>query len=157
MDVGVRETTPGDEGRLAELAAEAVAEQAEGRGGSIWARREAVRSPEGDTLRLVGTIDDAVVGFANVGTETLADGALLGVVTSIYVEPEARAVSVGEVMLDEVLAWCQGMGCVGVDAHALPGNRDTKNFFETFGMTARLIVVHRSLEPERHPERGTQP
>ena len=146
MDVAVREATPEDEGRLRDLAAEAVAEQAEGRGGSIWKRREAVRVPESDTLRLVGTIDDAVVGFANVGTETLADGALLGVVTSIYVEPEARAVSVGEVMLDEVLAWCQGKGCIGVDAHALPGNRDTKNFFETFGMTARLIVVHRALE-----------
>lgn len=156
MDVAVRVATPDDEGRLAELSAEAIAEQAEGRGGSIWARREAVREPDGDTLQLVGTIDDAVVGFANVGTETLADGARLGILTSIYVEPEARAVSVGEVMLDEVLAWCQDKGCVGVDAHALPGNRDTKNFFETFGMTARLIVVHRSLEPVALPEREAQ-
>jgi GNAT superfamily N-acetyltransferase len=145
VEVAVRPATPDDATRVAQLVAEAVAEQADGRGGSIWARREAVREPEGDTLHLVGTIDDTIVGFANVGTETLADDALLGVVTSIYVEPGARAVSVGEVMLDEVLEWCKEKGCVGVDAHALPGNRDTKNFFETFGMTARLIVVHRAL------------
>jgi hypothetical protein len=30
---------------------------------------------------------------------------------------------------------------------ALPGNRATKNFFETFGRTARAIVVHRTLNP----------
>jgi GNAT superfamily N-acetyltransferase len=145
VDVGVRPATPEDAARLAELTAEAIAEQADGRGGSIWARREGVREPGGDTLDLVGTIDGAVVGFARVGTESLADGALLGVLTGIYVEPLARGVSVGEVMLDEVLAWCKDRGCVGVDAHALPGNRDTKNFFETFGMTARLIVMHRAL------------
>jgi hypothetical protein len=48
-------------------------------------------------------------------------------------------------MLDAVIAWCTERGCTGIDAHALPGNRDTKNFFETFGFTARLLVVHRSL------------
>lgn len=147
MEIGVRPARVEDAPRLAQLTADAIAEQAEGRGGSIWSRREAVREPSGETLQLVGTIDDAVVGFAAVGTEPLADGAILGVVTAIFVEPPARGVSVGEVLLDAILAWCRGQGCVGVDAHALPGNRDTKNFFETFGMTARLIVVHRSLEP----------
>lgn len=36
-------------------------------------------------------------------------------------------------------------GCLGIDALALPGNRETKNFFEASGLTARAIVVHRSL------------
>jgi hypothetical protein len=39
----------------------------------------------------------------------------------------------------------RGGGCVGIDALALPGNRQTKNFFESFGFTARAIVVHRRL------------
>ena len=44
-----------------------------------------------------------------------------------------------------VLDWCRAAGCVGVDSLALPGNRHTKNFFETFGFKARALVVHRSL------------
>ena len=146
MEVGVRVATPDDAARLAQLTTEAIAEQADGRGGAIWSVREARLAPSGETVQLVGTIDDVVVGFTTIGTETLADGTMLGIVTAIYVEPEARAVYVVEVMLYEAIAWCRDKGCRGVDAHALPGNRDTKNFFETFGMTARLIVVHRNLE-----------
>lgn len=144
-----------DVARLAELTAEAVDEQLEGRGGSIWSRREARARPAHDSLAaavadpgrlvLVGRIDDAVIGYAVVHVEPLDDGAPLGVVTDIYVEPGARGVGVGEVMIDEVLAWCRDRGCVGVDALALPGNRHTKNFFETFGFKARALVVHRSL------------
>ena len=33
-------------------------------------------------------------------------------------------------------------------AEVLPGMRDSKNFFETFGLVARAIVVHRSLRPD---------
>jgi hypothetical protein len=54
---------------------------------------------------------------------------------------------VGEAMMDQIVAWCEKHGCVGVDAIALPGNRHTKNFFETFGLVARAIVVHRPLGP----------
>lgn len=146
MDVAVRPAVPDDAPRLAALADAAVAEQIDGRGGSIWARREALRHPHGEAARLVGVIDDAVVGYAEVGIEPLADGARLGVVTAIFVEPEGREVAVGEALLDEVVAWCTARGCVGIDAHALPGNRQTKNFFETFGFTARLLVVHKKLD-----------
>jgi GNAT superfamily N-acetyltransferase len=150
-----RAATEADVPRLAELAAEAVAEQVGERGGQVWSQREAravpaepsLREDLGDASRLVlaGTIDDAVVGYAVVRTEPLRDGGLLGVLTDVYVEPEARAVGVGEVLVDEVLRWCSARGCVGVDGLALPGNRSTKNFFETFGFTARAIVVHRRL------------
>jgi GNAT superfamily N-acetyltransferase len=144
VEVGVRRATPDDDARIAALARAAIAEQAEGRGGRVWSQREALRTPE-DAVTFVGTIDDTVLGYATVGLDLLADGSRLGIVSAIFVEPEARAVSVGEAMLDAVITWCTEQGCAGIDAHALPGNRDTKNFFETFGFTARLLVVHRSL------------
>lgn len=56
-------------------------------------------------------------------------------------------------MMDQILAWCRVHDCIGVDALALPGHRDTKNFFESFGLVARAIVVHRSLEPAEPIER----
>lgn len=143
--------------RLAALAEEAVAEQAEHRGGTVWARRESRPRPSlpslavalDDPAQLVtaGTIDGAVVGYSVARIERLRTGEMLGVVSDIYVEPEAREVGVGEALIEHVLAWCEANGCCGVDALALPGNRNTKNFFETFGFTARAIVVHRSLAP----------
>jgi ribosomal protein S18 acetylase RimI-like enzyme len=150
-----RRATGDDVARLAELTAEAVAEQAHGRGGRIWAVREARAVPaeaslaelvdDPDALVLAGTIDDVVVGYVVAHVETLRTGDRLGVVSDVYVEPLAREVGVGEALMDEVVAWCDAAGCVGVDALALPGNRETKNFFESFGFTARAIVVHRRL------------
>ena len=145
MEVAVRPATSEDDDRIAALAADAIAEQVDSRGGRVWSQREALRTPGDDGTIFVGTIDDVVVGFAAVGVDVLADGTRLGVVTSIFVDPGAREVAVGEALLDEVIAWCTARGCAGIDAHALPGNRETKNFFETFGFTARLLVVHRSL------------
>ena len=155
MEIAARPATPDDVPAIDGLLAEAIAEQVEGRGGAVWSVREALRQPRGeglaaavedaDQLVLVGTIDGEAVGFATTELDVLADGSTLGVITSVFALPGARAVGIGEAMLDAVISWCEGKGCVGIDAHALPGNRDTKNFFETFGFTARLLVVHRKL------------
>lgn len=155
MIEGARPAEESDLDRLAAMAADAVAEQVGGRGGALWSLREARPVParaslaadlvDPGSLLLCGTIDDSVVGYAVAKLEPLRDGSCLGVITDVYVEPEARAVGVGEMLIDRVVQWCDEHGCVGIDALALPGNRDTKNFFETFGFTARAIVVHRKL------------
>jgi GNAT superfamily N-acetyltransferase len=72
----------------------------------------------------------------------------LAAVSDLFVDPEARGVGVGEALMDDLVAWARARGCIGVDAMVLPGNRETKNFFETFGLTARAIVVHRALDGE---------
>jgi hypothetical protein len=54
-----------------------------------------------------------------------------------------------------LVAHASDAGAIGIDALALPGDRATKNFFETFGLKARAIVVHRSLmatDPPVAPE-----
>lgn len=155
MNEAARRATTADVDRLAALAAEAVEEQRGDRGGPVWSVREARPVPangslerdlvDDDSLVLAGTIDEVVVGYAVAHVEPLRDGRILGVLTDVYVETEARAVGVGEALVDRVLEWCRERGCIGVDALALPGNRESKNFFETFGFTARALVVHRSL------------
>lgn len=152
-----RPATTADVARVAELARLAASDLQEQRGGPLWTLREGRLEPleqqfeaglqAEDHLLLVGTIDDVVVGFAAARWEVLQDGSRHGVVDEIYVEPPARGVAVGEVMMDAVIAWCTEAGCRGVDAVALPGDRATKNFFERFGLTARAIVVHKRLVP----------
>lgn len=152
---GARPASLEDLERIAELAAAAIAELRTGRGGAVWERREARPQPptssleaafaEADHHVAVGTIDGTVVGYGVAHVERLRDGDLLGVVSDLYVEPDARGVGVGEAVMDLLLAWCTEQGCFGVDSLALPGDRHTKNFFESFGLVARAIVVHRAL------------
>ena len=89
--------------------------------------------------------DGTVVGYALARTDRLADGGLLGVVDDLYVDPGAREVGIGEALMDHLLDWCRAEGCFGVDSIALPGDRATKNFFESFGLVARAILVHKPL------------
>jgi GNAT superfamily N-acetyltransferase len=141
--------------RLADLARAAIAELRSTKGGEMWARREARQEPieaslaadfdNANAIVLAGAIDDAVIGYAVAVIEAFSDGSELARLTDVYVEPEARGVGVGEALLDDVVAWATERHCVGIDSLALPGNRETKNFFESFGLVARAIVVHRPL------------
>ena len=140
---------------IAQLADEAVLEQIDGRGGYIWSRRETSTVPyilsleasmaSPDEEIWVGTLDNAILSYARAKVEVLRTGEYLGVVTDIYVTPEARSVGLGEALINVIIEWCQERKCVGIDSMALPGNRETKNFFETFGFKARMLTVHRSL------------
>lgn len=159
MSEAARPATAADLDTLAGLASQAVDEQRDERGGAIWSRREARVLPAAESLTadleaadrlvLAGTYHDAVVGYAVAAVEVLRDGTRLGVLRDIFVEPEAREVGVGEALVEAVLGWCREERCVGIDGLALPGNRSTKNFFESFGFVARAIVVHRPLEEGR--------
>ncbi len=151
-----RPAGPDDLTTIVELARTAIAEKADTRGGAVWQRREARQEPleedlaagvsEPDRLLIAGRIHEVVVGYAAAHIETLADGGRLAILTDIFTLDEARGVGVGEAMMDAVLSWAHEQDCSGVDSLALPGDRATKNFFETFGLVARAIVVHRRLE-----------
>jgi GNAT superfamily N-acetyltransferase len=152
----VRAATPEDLPAIVGLVEALRAELTPMRGGRIWAVREARSGSPAEaygalladpaTCVVVGTIDDIVVGLGVASVEPLTDGARLGVVSELFVDAEARAVGVGEAMLEALVAFCTREGCVGVDAFALPGHRAAKNFFEESGFTARAIVMHHAFE-----------
>ena len=158
-----RPARAGDRDDIVALADMVVRELEPTRGGAVWQRREsrvlpvdasidddlrsATTGPDAAVAVFVGTIDEVVVGYGVIRREALRTGEDLGVVTDIYVQPEARGIGVGEAIMDLIVEWATAQGCIGVDSIALPGNRATKNFFERFGLVARAIVVHRSLLP----------
>ena len=77
----------------------------------------------------------------------VAVGAVV-VVDDIFVEEGARAIGLGEGMIDDLMTWCEERKCIGMDAMALPGHRATKNFFEESGFTARQLVMHHRFAEE---------
>ena len=158
---GCRPATAADLPRLAELAAAVIAELEPTRGGAVWKAREARAEPLADNLAVllddpdhrvvVGTIDGVVMGYAVARLERLRNGSTLGVIDDIFVEEGARGIGVGEGMINDIISWCQDSGCVGIDAMALPGHRQTKNFFEDAGFSARQLVMHRRLVDDAAP------
>lgn len=151
-----RTATEADLPALADMVAIAAEEKHGQKGGPLWFRRERRQGDPVATLRAAlaapdhevaaGTLDSTVVGYGLVRVERLGDGTLLGVIDDIYVDPGARAVGIGEALMNHMLDWCRARGCFGVDSLALPGDRHTKNFFESFGLVARAIIVHRPLD-----------
>jgi GNAT superfamily N-acetyltransferase len=153
-----RPATAEDIPQVVELAMLMRAELSAMRGGTLWLERDAWPEPlvdaytalltRAEALLVVGTIDDVIVGHGAVIVERLRSGARLGIVTDLFVELAAREVGVGEAIVEALVAHCEALGCMGIDAPALPGHRAAKNFFEGHGFTARALVMHHRIAPD---------
>lgn len=138
---------------LSELMVEAVAELRSHRGGEVFEvslhegrehveiLRESIESA--DTMVWCGLWDSALVGYAIATHRT--DGEPVVLLREIYTTPEARDVGVGEALVEAAIAWAIANEAQAIDAQTLPGARQSKNLFERFGLTARLITVRRDL------------
>ena len=155
MQLDARLATDDDLEVVGALAGAAIEELTPKRGGAVWSQTDARTEPlvaglsgeltSDDAVVIVGTIDGTVVGYAAAHIVTLHDGGAIARITDLFVLAEARRVGVGEMMMGSLERWARDRDLDGLDSVALPGDRDTKNFFETFGLVARAIVVHRPL------------
>ncbi len=155
MHEHARPASVDDIGELVRLARAGRAAIEDARGGALWLARQAPPEPLNEVFAAaiadhestvqLGCIDEVPLGFlfarVTEGKPRIAE------VQELFVLPEARGVSLGEHMMDATVAWAAAQGCQGIDGYALPGDRATKNFFETFGLVARGIVVHRRIDP----------
>jgi GNAT superfamily N-acetyltransferase len=157
MDVTARTAEPSEVAAVASLVREGRAGLGEQRGGALWLARQAIREPLDDAVAAMVAADTAcvMVGFidaeplgvllADVDLDWATSEAVLATVRELFVVADARGVGLGEAMMNATIDWATARGCVGIDGYALPGDRATKNFFETFGLVARGIVVHKRL------------
>ena len=67
-------------------------------------------------------------------------------IKELFVLQEARSVGVGESVINFLTEEAIKQKVIGIDCFALPGDSETKNFFETQGMVARLIQVYMPIE-----------
>jgi GNAT superfamily N-acetyltransferase len=156
VQLSVREAGEPDLPAIAELLADAVSAVSSERGGAVFVLREGSSAP--DTRKLgqwlsdpavclgVGDVDDVTLGVVMCRLEALGDGSRLARLEWMWVDPGARELGLGAELMDLVVGWAGERGATRLDAHALPGNREAKNFLEQAGFSARLIVLHRRLE-----------
>ena len=90
---------------------------------------------------MIGTIGGVPVGFVDYD-----DQLPTSTVHALFVEPGARRVGIGHQLIQAVVQDVSSRGATGLDSWALPGDRDTKNFFEAHGLVTRLLTVHRKLD-----------
>jgi GNAT superfamily N-acetyltransferase len=153
--LSARAANPADLPAVAQLLADGAAAVAAERGGAIFTERETLARPFEEQLAglladptafvAVGDMEDVIMGTALANVETLRDGTILARLEFLWVEPEAREVGLGGELMNLVKRWAHEAGATRLDAYALPGNREAKNFLETAGFSARLIVMHRML------------
>ena len=125
------------------------------RGGEVLLGRDVRPEPTADSLRgdldaedrivLLGCLGTTPVGLAIAVLEELHDGSRLAQVSELFVEPDARDVGVGAELMRALIGWATQQRCDGIGSTVLPGDRASKNFFESFGLVARAIAVHRAL------------
>lgn len=144
MRLAARGARDHDDVEIARLRARAEAELRATPQGAALADELSVRSAVPRHLALV-ELDGVPVGYCEADVLRRTAGPVCRV-SALYVEPEARGVGAGAELMDHVIEWAQAEGCAGIDAVVLPGARESKNFFEGTGFTARLLVMRRRLD-----------
>ena len=131
-------------------------EIADHKGADLWERTRALTgtssevfetvSEHEDFICLLGTYDDYPFGFLIAEWVTIYDKKSLDI-REVFVDSEMRSVGIGEAMMSSLFDQAKKLTAFSIVARALPGDRELKNFFERFKITARIIEVERKLQP----------
>lgn len=120
------------------------------RGGDAWlAEHPPLTEMSGTDLvarTMVGVIDDVIVGFAVWEIDEDPIRGRIIRVERVHVVSDARELGFGDALLGAVVDEGRARSCRFIEGRALPGDRETKNLYERAGITARSIVVSKSLD-----------
>jgi ribosomal protein S18 acetylase RimI-like enzyme len=150
MDPVVRPATAADIESLNRLQATARDGLIDARGGQLRLRECPVITDwpsmfaDEHTTVFVATLIEVVLGYMVVLIRPDIDR---GVITHAFVEEGARELGLGDTMVEYAIALVREVGLSGIEAVALPGDRETKNLYERAGLTARKLTVYKSLAP----------
>lgn len=155
MTVSVRAATPSDIDSIVSLEGLLRNELASLRGGPVHLLRDHRPRPTLDSIALqiadpstnvlIGAVNSVDAGFAVASLHILEGPYRLVDIEELFVESEFREVGLGAALMESILEWSEQNNADGIDSRAMPGDRGTKNFFESHGLVARSILVHKPL------------
>jgi ribosomal protein S18 acetylase RimI-like enzyme len=145
VDPVVRPARSSDVEQLRALEREVRAALIGQRGGDRWLETHAVRDEHWADAVTAGDVAVAVIGEVVVGYLVSRHAGQIAYIDEVYVTPDARRVGFGDALVEAATAAGRTAGCRAIEGEALPGDRETKNLYERAGITARLLVVSKSL------------
>ena len=145
VDPVVRPARSSDVEQLRALEREVRAALIGQRGGDRWLETHAVRDEHWADAVTAGDVGVAVIGEVVVGYLVSRHAGQIAYIDEVYVTPDARRVGFGDALVEAATAAGRTAGCRAIEGEALPGDRETKNLYERAGITARLLVVSKSL------------
>jgi len=145
VDPVVRPARRNDVQQLHALEVEARAALVGQRGGDRWLETHEQRGSEWERVVDAGNVAVAVIGDVVVGYILIGRVGPVTTIDEVYVTPDAREVGFGDALVHTAMESARAAGCTTIEGEALPGDRETKNLYERAGITARLIVVSKTL------------
>jgi ribosomal protein S18 acetylase RimI-like enzyme len=145
VDPVVRPARSSDVEQLRALEREVRAALIGQRGGDRWLETHAVRDEHWADAVTAGDVAVAVIGEVVVGYLVSRHAGQIAYIDEVYVTPDARRVGFGDALVEAATAAGRTARCRAIEGEALPGDRETKNLYERAGITARLLVVSKSL------------
>ena len=145
IDPDVRCAQPADADQLRWL--ESVARDAlvDQRGGQRWLATHPERGASWEAVIASSTVFVAHIDAVVVGYLVASRHGEVLQVDDVFVLDEARELGFGDELLAAAIADGRASGMRLLEAHALPGDRNTKNLYERAGIKARLITVSTEL------------
>ena len=129
-------------------------EIADHKGADLWGRTRALTGSASevfdmalehqDFICILGTYNDYPFGFLIAEWVAIYDKKSLDI-REVFVDNKMRSVGIGEAMMLALFDQAEKFAAFSIVSRALPGDRELKNFFERFKITARIIEVERKL------------
>tara|TARA_B100000686_G_scaffold270903_1_gene287410 strand:- start:245 stop:709 length:465 start_codon:yes stop_codon:yes gene_type:complete len=124
------------------------------KGSDLWIERKSLNSKSEDLFTqllsnerygcILGLYENCPFGFL-IAELTELYGKTSVDIHEVFVEADARKVGIGESMMECLIEWAKERSAKSITSRALPGDRELKNYFERYKLTARLIEVERIL------------
>ena len=122
------------------------------KGSDLWLERKSLNVEPKDLFNqllvderygcILGLFENCPFGFL-IAEVTQLYGETSVDIHEVFVEQDARKVGVGESMMEFLIDWAKKKSAKSITSRALPGDRELKNYFERYKLTARMIEVER--------------
>lgn len=64
-----------------------------------------------------------------------------GEIDSLYIKPQFRGTSLGQMLTEAALTWLSNVNCRRISVHVADGNEEALSFYEKFGFKKRYYVM----------------
>lgn len=113
--------------------------------GGVDLQVQQICNPGNELLSVGAFFDGSLEGVISAGIVPLQAGVRICAIKVFVVRKPHRQIGIGGLLFAEAEIWAAKNDCSAIEMVALPGDRGTKNFCESKGLTARSLIMARRV------------